>query len=172
MINRIFGIGLSRTGTTSLTHALHHVGINMIHYPSRQQLFDPNVKAASDIPVARYFKILDIDFPESKFIYTIRDKDSWLISMERHFNKYKSPKIKDWFKENRKEVYGELDFDKKLYSQAYVEHDKNVREYFKDKDNLLILSICSGDGWDKLLSFLELTNKEVTISFPHKRKTK
>lgn len=173
MINRIFGIGLSRTGTTSLTHALIHLGINMIHYPSKQQLFDPNVKAVSDIPVVRYFKELDIKFPNSKFIYTTRDKDSWLISTEKHFNKYKPSRIRDWFKENRKEVYGCLNFNKKLYTQAFNNHSEAVQEYFKDRDDdLLIFNICAGDDWNKILPFLELTNKKITIAFPHKRKTK
>ena len=168
---RIFGIGLSRTGTTSLTHALVHVGINMIHYPTKKQLFDPAIKAAADIPVARYFKELDVEFPNSKFIYTTRNKDRWLVSMEGHFTKYKLGGINEWFKENRREVYGSLEFDKDLYAQVFDSHDKAVREYFKDKDNLLILNITAGDGWDELLSFLELSDKKITIDFPHKRRT-
>lgn len=171
MINRIFGIGLSRTGTTSLTHALIHVGIDMIHYPSEEQLFNPDVKAVSDIPVARYFKQLDVQFPNSKFIYTVRDRNSWITSMEGHFNKHKPQNIRPWFKENRKEVYGSVDFNEELYKRAFDKHDTAVREYFKDKDNLLILNITKGDGWNKLLPFLDLSAEKATIDFPHKRKT-
>ena len=31
---KIWGLGLSRTGTTTLTHVLNQVGYNHIHYPS------------------------------------------------------------------------------------------------------------------------------------------
>lgn len=169
-MNRIFGIGLSRTGTTSLTHALIHVGINMIHYPSKEQLFDPNVKAVSDIPVAQYFKELDKQFPNSRFIYTVRDEESWLISMENHFAKHKLSNARVWFRENRKEVYGSVNFDKDLYLEAFRKHDNDVRTYFKNRNDLLILNIQEGDSWDKLLPYLEI-NEKVTIDFPHKRRT-
>jgi hypothetical protein len=171
MINRIFGIGLSRTGTTSLTHALMHVGIDMIHYPTEEQLFDPKVKAISDIPVAYHFKDLDKKFPNSKFIYTIRDRDSWIDSMERHFTKHKPANINNWLKENRKKVYGSVEFNKDLYLKAFDEHDKNVREYFNNRDDFLILNIVEGDSWSKLLPFLEIKTN-VNVDFPHKRKTK
>ena len=34
--NKVFGLGMSRTGTSSLCEALNHLGIRTTHYP-----FDP-----------------------------------------------------------------------------------------------------------------------------------
>ena len=82
---KIFGIGLSRTGTTSLAHALREVKINIIHYPTESQLFNPKSDGACDIPVIVHYKELDKKFPKSKFVYTIREKEEWLTSMENYF---------------------------------------------------------------------------------------
>ena len=63
-MKKIFGIGLSRTGTTSLTHALDGAGIHINHYPNEIELFDPRSQGASDIPVAIHYKKLDVTFPD------------------------------------------------------------------------------------------------------------
>ena len=167
-MNRVYGIGLSRTGTTSLTHALWDININMIHYPTKQQLFDPITEGASDIPVAIHFKELDIRFPNSKFIYTTRDRDSWIVSMENHFTTHNTRN--EWFKTNRQKMYGSVAFSKDLCLQAYDKHDEDVKAYFKDRTDLLVMNIIEGDGWKQLLPFIKSTN-ERSVDFPHKRKT-
>ena len=74
-MSRFFGIGLSRTGTTSLTQAFKILGYVFYHYPSEQQLFNlRDGQGACDIPVVRYYKKLDKMFPGTKFINTIREK--------------------------------------------------------------------------------------------------
>lgn len=35
-MKKIFGIGLSRTGTTSLKQVLEDFGFNIIHYPTKK----------------------------------------------------------------------------------------------------------------------------------------
>jgi hypothetical protein len=167
-MNKIYGIGLSRTGTTSLTHAMWENGCNMIHYPQFSNLFDPKNEGASDLPAAIYFKELDKKFPDSKFIYTIRDKESWIKSMENHFTKHVS--VNSWLKENRIKMYGSIDFNKELCLQAYDSHDQNVREYFQNREDFLIINICGGEGWRKLSAFLNI-QADTTLEFPHKRKT-
>jgi hypothetical protein len=49
---------------------------------------------------------------------------------------------------------------------VYDLHIKNVIEYFKDRpEDLLILNIFEGDGWDKLCDFLSIPVPDVP--FPH-----
>ena len=82
MKNKIFGIGLSRTATTSLANALKEINIDIIHYPTSKAKMYSNAKdGACDLPVAVYYKELDKKFPNSKFIYTIREKEGWLDSI-------------------------------------------------------------------------------------------
>ena len=154
---RVYGIGLSRTGTTSLTHALRHIGIDMIHYPTEEQLFNPTTQAASDLPVAIYFKELDLKFPNSKFIYTTRDRDSWISSMESHFTTHNTRN--EWFKTNRQKMYGSVAFNKDFCLEAYDKHDEDVKTYFKNRDNLLIMNIIEGDGWDEIIEFIRIKIK-------------
>ena len=165
---KIFGLGLSRTGTTSLTHALKVVGYNVIHYPiNKKILFDSNNDGASDIPVIAYYKELDKKFPNSKFIYTIRDKEEWLDAMDRYLERKKYRIIGHWGREIRTAVYGQMEFDRGVFATKYDEHDNDVRAYFADRpQDLLVLNICSGDGWEKLNKFLNITNKNVG-AFPH-----
>lgn len=170
--NKIFGIGLSRTGTTSLSHTLKEIGINIIHYPNESKLFDSNNDGACDIPAAVHYKKLDKKFPNSKFIYTIRDKDEWLFSIGRYLEYKKDRKMTPWELKNRIELYGQITFDKDMFATKYDEHDNSVRAYFKEREqDLLIINICAGDKLEKLLSFIgghnELSNKK----FPHINKS-
>lgn len=177
--SRIFAIGLSKTGTSSLANAIHLLGYTSIHYPDK--LFDIykgklrlNYRVAeayeclSDGPVVRFYKELDKRFPGSKFILTTRDKHSWLKSCENHFTNstwgYKIDQL-------NKELYGSILFDEELYSKAYDEYHGGVDAYFKHRQNdLLKINIINGDGWNKLCPFL---SKEIpNTRFPWSNRTK
>lgn len=168
---KIFGIGLSRTGTTSLTSALQQVGINLIHYPhSKQQLYQSR-DGACDIPVIPFYKDLDKTFPGSKFIYTIRDKESWLKSCERHVTRKTAGKnFPEWQRNIRLAVYGCIDWDEEKYSQTYDKHDQDVKQYFKDRPHdLLTIDIVGGESPETLKQFLNITKD---FTFPHMNKRK
>lgn len=175
MPNKIFGIGLSKTGTTSLTDALRLLGYRAVHYPfgilgyrhggltlKPERL--SRYQACTDSPIARFFPELDRYYPGSKFILTTRRLDRWLDSCERHHvwpGTYmehlllrKSPLIRSVVCLHR-DLYGSPRFDRKTFSDAYRVHEKAVLEYFRDRPgDLLVLDICSGQGWEKLCPFL------------------
>jgi hypothetical protein len=170
-VNKIFGIGLSRTGTTSLSAALQDVGIDMIHYPQKHQLFHPENDGVCDIPASAHYKELDRRFPNSKFVYTIRDKEEWLDSIEKYLERKKDRVISPWQKENRIAMYGQLDFNRGIFSAMYDKHDQNVMDYFKGREpDLLILNIIGGDVVGKLLSFIHNKNVYNVSPFPHENK--
>ena len=58
MAAKIFGIGLSRTGTSTLINALVMLGYSAVHFPHRPSDFYDN-DAAADTPVATRFEQLD-----------------------------------------------------------------------------------------------------------------
>lgn len=154
---RVFCIGLSRTGTTSFNDYLNSLGYEAIHYPSKIQLFAGKYDAASDIPVVRYFRELDKTFKKSKFVYTIRD--NWIDAVEPYFLRKKGRKYGHEQLENRQSVYGAIDFDRKKYEDAYKRHDEAVREYFTNRpDDLLVLNIIAGENPSALNAFLEIKN--------------
>lgn len=87
---KVFGIGLSKTGTTSLATALTILGYHTAHWSNDLTgeilsmgdafLFD----ALADTPVCVIFETLYHLFPRSKFIYTVRARPAWKHSIDAH----------------------------------------------------------------------------------------
>lgn len=166
---KIWCLGLSRTGTSTLTEILKQVGLNHIHYPTETEMMQMNNDGAGDIPVIPVYKTLDQYFPNSKFIYTTRNKDEWLTSMEPYLERKKKWKQSMRQVLIRRAVYGHEFFDYKLYSEAYDKHDKDVKQYFKKRPNdFLELDIIGGDKPKKLFDFLGIQN--YPEEFPHYNK--
>jgi hypothetical protein len=81
---RVWGIGLTRTGTTSLAAALNQLGYRTVHWPTTAQLLWGAVPSATDESVAAVYKYLDFVHPGSKFILSERDEESWIRSVRKH----------------------------------------------------------------------------------------
>ena len=79
---KIFGIGVGKTGTHSLTIAVRMLGYPKAHHgkgaAKLERIRSWNFWA--DIPVAGKYKFLDHCFPHAKFILTVRDINSWIRS--------------------------------------------------------------------------------------------
>jgi hypothetical protein len=171
--NKVFGIGLSRTGTTTLTLAMTKLGVRTIHYPTTKNTLDllangifrlpilEDYDAITDIQTVPFYPQFDEEYPNSKFILTVRDIDSWLKSTKRHF-KGKEREDRKTFRsiENydqnwlRAAVYGTLVWDRSVFRQVYNKHNAAVMNYFEGRDDLLVMDICAGAGWNKLCPFL------------------
>jgi glycosyltransferase involved in cell wall biosynthesis len=171
--NKVLGIGLSRTGTSSLHSALNLLGIPSIHFPrSIEQLkeFD----GATGIPVALNYKQLDRLYPGSKFILTIRNPSSWLRSskaQQKCLDRVGGDKISDGIIEPISQFYGQWEYNPCLWLSAYNLHLKSVMEYFCQRESdLLILDICNSQGWSELCSFLDCATP--TVPFPHENRRK
>lgn len=185
---KIFGLGLSRTGTRSLTAALQVLGYDCSHYPIDEDTYTELSHAQydltllkyydglTDITTAPFYREFDKLYPGSKFILTVRDKESWLGSCARHyFNRPAFKDVEDPDEEVhlkmrqflRAAVYGCYNFDRERFSAVYDRHVREVMEYFKDRpDDLLVIDIVSGEGFEKLAGFLD--RPIPTEPFPHK----
>ena len=182
---KIFGIGLSRTGTKSLTRALNALGYVMVHYPTDPQTYMElsggdyavtlldHIDGLTDITVAPFYAQLDQLFPDSKFILTVRDKASWLRSLDRH---WEGKPIYDNIPDQadvirmkqflRAAVYGTFCFNPERLSYVYDLHYRQVLDYFKDRpDKLLVMNVTEGDGWEELCTFLGRPTPQ--IPFPN-----
>lgn len=158
---KIFCIGWHKTGTTTIGEALLILGYQVVG--ARLDLAAPLLKgnvelvieealkfeSFQDVPWAALFKELDIAYPGSKFIFTVRDEKQWLNSASKHFGG-KYYKIHEW-------LYGVgvLSGNEERYLARYREHNEEVLSYFKNRPNdLLIMSWDDGDSWKKLCAFL------------------
>jgi len=164
--HKVWGIGLGRTGTKSLCGALNILGYKTIHNPpGLSEISSPDIDGCTEGTTALHFKYLDIRFPDSKFILTTREISSWLNSCDKAIkNIYPIDRFKkdDQFYNamirNRSSRYGGLDYNEEQLIAKYYQHHFDVVSHFKGRGNqLLIIDITNGDGWEKLCPFLDAT---------------
>ena len=129
-----------------------------------------NYDVYSDMPIAFFYKELDSMYPNSKFILTLRDKESWLKSCQNFFPRPKKTFFMDgWgkYQQIHFSFFGSPYFDQKKFSRSYDNHLNDVMMYFKNrKEDLLLMDIVGGDGYEKLCPFLGL--KTINKKFPQK----
>lgn len=182
--NKIFGVGLSRTGSTSLGAAFEILGYS--HFGSSKKLlreskllgdysnvFDiaRRYDSFEDLPWALIYRELDQEFPDSKFILTVRSSsEAWLRSYKLHtLNRERNFPHDNG--ESRMTAYGYTSPSGKEREHItfYEKHNKEVVNYFKDRPHQLT-QLCweTGDGWQELCSFLGVP--EPQEPFPHRNK--
>jgi hypothetical protein len=160
--SKIFGIGLPRTGTTSLDIALNTLGISSIHFPfeiyERQNYsMISRYQALVDTPIPMFYRELDKLYPKSGFILTTRPVEDWLLSMEWLLTEGK--RVWPWKKIYDRyncEFFGSSDFKLELYENKFENFHHDVKEYFRGCDNLLTLNLLDGYGYQELCTFLEI----------------
>lgn len=175
MDGKVFGIGLARTGTTSLNQALNILGYRSIHFPypwSDLSGYD----AATDTSCTLHYKDLARRNPEARFVLTVRDIDSWTRSMEWLFATRTKPgcvrpaeeqaKINGLIARIHRELHGTARFEPEVLAKAYRRHEDEVTKHFSaEAGRLLRMNIAGGEGWEKLCPFL---GKEIpAVPFPH-----
>jgi hypothetical protein len=162
---KVFGIGLNKTGTSSLNRALELLGYRSLHGggldahdrmvraidEGRPMLryIDPEPDAVLDVlALTYYFHLADVQYPGSKFILTLRDLDDWVDSRRRHVER-----------NQRMKEAGEYDgpflnVDPDTWTAEYRRHEAVVRAYFEKRPaDLLAFRPVDGD-WNPLCAFL------------------
>ena len=174
MRDKVFCLGLPKTGTTSMASALLRLDYKVHHSPNVDivQSASYGVDALTGGTVVPYMEALDLLWPDAKFILLIRDEKDWIDSCRRHYTqRFLVSGLSEIQKRNRREIWGIEDYDEKTFLRVSRDHILNVLHYFRDRsDKLLIINICAGEGYDKLCPFLELPIREGP--FPHSNKHK
>ena len=176
-MTKIFGIGLQRTGTTSLHQAALLLGIRSapmsadLLYDLHAPLID-QYDLFSDNPIPLLYQVLDGIYPNSKFILTMRPVEDWLKSVEwllTHDTPQLSAKLKTIADDIHQKMYGRTTFDEPTFRAFWHSYHSEVDSYFTDRPgDLLRLNFSAGDGWEKLCPFLDV---EIPADpFPHTNK--
>jgi len=174
---KIFGIGLNKTGTTTLGKSLQLLGYSHSSYNLRYlkqvsrglyrdlfrhvALFD----SFEDWPYPLAYEQLDRQFPGSKFILTRRSSAKvWLTSLESHSMRT-DPRIGC---DTRILAYGWSypQLNPAAHISRYESHLIRVRTYFQNRPNDF-LEVCweEDSSWDTLCAFLD--KPQPTLPFPH-----
>lgn len=174
---KIFGIGLPKTGTTSLYAACDLLGYRAGTYRHMRRLgleewFHQDVRAEdlapyealTDLPIPVFYSQLDQAFPESRFVLTVRDVDAWLVSAEKHWRmlrrrdrrlRARLTGVVRYSRMARLATFGMIGFSADRFRDVYERHVREVTRYFRDRPgDLLVLDVCAGEGWEKLCPFL------------------
>jgi hypothetical protein len=171
---KVFGTGLQRTGTSSLTRALNTVGIRTRQFPKplygdiHHEIIN-RFNGFTDFPIPLLYRSLDTAYPGSKFIHTIRDEVSWLKSVEWLFTvgavKFNWDKH-EIFSRVHTDFYGTAAFDAERFLARYRAYNEEVQAYFASRTaDFLVIELAAGDGYEQICPFLGVTIP--ATPFPH-----
>jgi len=201
---KIFVVGRNKTGTTSLGHALSTMGFKVGKQSKAERLMEDwgqrkfksivkyckSAEAFQDVPFSldETYRVMDYEFPESKFILTVRNSaQEWYDSLTRFhakiIGKGRLPTADDlkrfkyretgWLWRNQQAIYG-IDehtlYNKEIYIQHYEMHNKKVQDYFKyRKNDLLVINLGNPGSMKLLCDFLGVP--EIQEGMPHLNKS-
>ena len=172
---KIFGIGLSKTGTTSLASALQILGFRTRDNMGVERYRVGDVTsldlevveshdALTDTPIPSFYRELDARYPKSRFILTVRERGAWLQSCKKQFTQKLADKQNDAHRRLFIELYGTDVFDEAQFAQGYDRFVEGVLEHFRGRPHdLLVLDVAAGDGWAKLCPFLDRPQPDVAF---------
>lgn len=173
---KVFGIGLEKTGTNTLSKALEILGyadrkgfdLDLLTAYKNEQHNQVVAAAADcnhaiDYPWAFCYKELYKAYPDAKFILTVRTSAMrWFNSLCHHARRTGPDQV-------RQMVYGHA--MPNLFEAEdiafYENHVAEIRSFFASKDDNRFLEVCwaKEDGWNELCTFLDVAIPET--DFPH-----
>lgn len=128
--------------------------------------------AFQDVPFSLPFTyvVMDRAFPSSKFILSVRDPDEWYDSYIRHQKEVVGTNELPTVAELKAHPYvwegwlydvkcwagrpeGKF-YDEDFLKEQFVRYNRNVKDYFRFKDNLLTINVAEEGAYQELCSFL------------------
>lgn len=201
--SRIFGIGSPKTGTATLGVCLRILNNGKcaswnpgfaLSWEGSKFNFNKLLKESKkyvcfhDFPWNFFdlYKKLDVAYPNSKFILTVRDSEKWFNSFLRWTTRPDGKEDMLWRVKKRPACAGQIlkNFEEIFKIQynideigpvlkfksniinTYNTRNAEIIEYFKNKqDSLLTVNWENGDGWKELCDFLNYPFPN--CAFPH-----
>jgi hypothetical protein len=180
---RVFGVGLNKTGTSSLKEAFVRLGMLPVtseRLAHRAGLTEAILERSDYEPALRYARLyrcfedrpwnvwqmyrrLDERFPESSFVLTVRDPRSWWRSTHRWITV-----VKPWMAERYRLHLRAETLSESAMVEGYLRYNREVVDYFAGRDDLLVLDLEAGQGWPELCRHLGC--EAPLESFPHQNR--
>jgi hypothetical protein len=176
---RIFGIGLNKTATFSFHEALTILGFHSLHDGGRTvhdavqraiddgapllSNLDQQLDAFSDIGLlSRRFRMLDGQYPGSRFVHTVRPVDEWLDSRRRHVERNIAKKEAGEYHSTF------LVIDEEKWVREWEDHTQRVRAYFAGRDDFLEIDIIRNPRWEPFCEFLGVAEPEAQFPWANR----
>lgn len=183
--NKVFCIGLHKTGTTTLANYFTKYGFHSLHSTNwindnfKLEKFDFFSDGGSHFDNINEFDFerLFYTYKDSKFILQTRDTKKWVISKLKHAGWNQNIQIQD--DDDSKITHDDWTYKSLLTVQKFIEHkinyEKKVLSFFEEKDpnRLIVIDITQKHIQKKelirLKNFLNLRSL-FKISLPHSNK--
>jgi len=214
--NKIFCIGYNKTGTTTLETVLRLYGFKLPNQQEQEIRLTKNVfsteyeelkrfvqmyDAFQDLPFSQglTYCVVDALLPNSKFILSERDADSWFNSLSNFHTKifnlddvskltqkdviekfnYLYPgyslaskeRMLSTFNGERRNIMWDKLYDRKYYVDMYTSRNQEIKRFFMNAPHkLLVIDLTKEKNTDRLCEFLNIPS-ELSIEMPHSNKT-
>ncbi len=163
---KIFIIGLPRTGTTSICAALLDLGYTVAH-TAYTPLCMEKAQAIADTPIFCDYQTLYQQYPNAKFIQLRRELTLWLPSirqlLERMFLNVTrtdggfNPILKRCYQKVFTPLTLENIASDQFLISCYERHQSSIDEFFSEKpEQLLSIDVSKTSSYQKLVNFLAL----------------
>jgi hypothetical protein len=175
---KVFGIGFYKTGTTTLYHALRALGYHTVNgdkpgsYPGADDgatlirridagdfklptfvMFD----AFTDNPYFRIWREAYAQFPDARYILTVRDEGAWIASCVKFFRHRRIRPMRVWMFGPHANPARDA-ASRQAWLDAYRAHNAAVRAHFAGREHqFLEIDPTREPGWERLCSFLGAT---------------
>ncbi len=180
--HKVFCIGFHKTGTTSLKYFLEELGYKVTgpnfqkNKEEVEKIKNGNLEnihnlvdkfdAFQDNPWPLLYRELDSKYPNSKFILSFREPDSWFRSACRYFGDGVTPMRKYIYGANAGCPVG----NENIYIKRYLQHNTEALDYFKDRrKDFLVFSLESSGKAHRVSKFLGIDPGRAR--FPHYNQT-
>ena len=115
---------------------------------SEATVFSDMTKHVINKDAKDYYKRLDKDYPNSKFILNIRDVNKWIQSRIKHNNGRVLNKQMNFHNCDKKQI--EI-----IWKNMYEKHIHDVKNYFENRKSDLCIYDIENDSIDKIIEFLK-----------------
>lgn len=176
VLSKIVGVGVHKTGTSTLGTALQILGFSwtgwnletasIYKHGHIDALLDmmADFECFEDAPWFLMYQEAFRRYPDLKLVLTRRrNMDVWFESLTKHIDR--SPPDAFSFRET---IYGTNDL-RSAKSHVIDTHRRHIDETreFAEKNDVPLLEVCweEGDGWPELCDFLG--RSEPNVAFPH-----
>jgi hypothetical protein len=189
---KIVNVGLPRTGTLSFVdvmkngfgvRACHQLPFHWEEYAKEVVIWKEhplqigsNLKkslrhciAFSDIPHYALYRSFEQRYPSTRFVMTIRGRESWLNSTEVLMKLWKGriPMSKLYFIQKFFGVQNKLGWGREEYIESWERHTREVLTHFGNRVLLLPLEFSDSEKLRFLSSFIACTSKYSTYARSH-----
>lgn len=168
-INKIFQIGFNKCGTRTIHNFFSRHGIKSAHWENNKLADTIHKNYYSNLPLLTgidkykvytdmenvhtqiyahilYYKELDQQYPNSKFILNIRDRDKWIKSRLNHSSGKYLRITMNYHNYTEEQVID-------MWINDWENHIRDIKDYFKDRPNDLLIFNIEEDEVSKLVKF-------------------